>query len=102
MGKWHLGGESNTARNAEDDVERHTMAKNAEDDTSGHVRMDDDESEDAVAKPGERVRVRVRNDESDVEGHGLGARNADDDVEGHGLGARNADDEDTEGHNFTR
>ena len=116
MGKWHLGGEANSAsaaRNeddveghawalkndaaaaaaaadaAADDVEGHAMtARNAEDDVEGHARLrniDDqgEETDESSDKPGVRVRVRVRNDESDVEGHSTGLRNDDDDVEGH-------------------
>ena len=86
--KWSLGGESNSLKNDDEDVEGHSFAKNTDDQGA-------ETDESASDKPGVRVRVRVRNDESDVSGHSL-ARNADEDVEGHAL-ARNADD-DVEGH----
>ena len=87
--KWRMGGESfgSGARN-EDDVEGHAWKS-----------VEDDQVETGSEKPGDKARVkaRVKNDDSDVEGHGLGARNADDDVEGHSSRLRN-DDEDVEGH----
>lgn len=114
MGKWKLGGEANTARNAEDDVEGHSWgARNADDDVEGHSLLKNDaaaaadaaaddveghglarnvddqgiETDESSDKPGVRVRVRVRNDGDDVEGHSQ-LKNDDDDVEGHTARAR--------------
>ena len=70
--KWSLGGEANSLRN-DDDVEGHSAFRNDESDVEGHGKFanTDDQGaetdESASDKPGVRVRVRVRNDESDVE-----------------------------------
>jgi hypothetical protein len=111
MGKWKLGGEANAIRN-DDDVEGHGLglkndaaaaaADAAADDVEGHSafrNIDDQgaETDESSDKPGVRVRVRVRNDEADVEGHGK-LRNDDEDTEGHGGRYARNDDDDVEGH----
>lgn len=95
MGKWQMGGESNTLRN-DDDVEGHAAGmRNADDDVEGHAwkSVEDDQVETGSEKPGDRARVKARvknfgrNADDDVSGHlSGGARNSDDDVEGHAAG----------------
>jgi hypothetical protein len=103
---WRMGGEANSQKNADDDVEGHSFSaqRNAEDDVEGHAmrNVEDDQVETGTEKPGDRARVRarVKNDDSDTEGHAL-LKNDDEDVEGHTWASRNADD-DVEGHTTAR